>query len=1354
MAPTGTSWNSTGYGDLIATNMTRITNAGGIALDTLGNIYVTTSNTVFKITPAGVSNVIATFSYTNTLLQGIVVKRSGPNAGMLAVCDSGRNGVYLIDPGTGSVTTNAGFNGPGDGTGNRNQGVLNARAQFFQPSGIAEAGDGSLIVADFGNNRVKVVTIAGITTNLYGVSSIDWWTGTTSGGGTAYLGWSDGTVWEPDGGPGFGNVQARMPFGVAIGPDGKVYTTEDYYHIIREVTVANIAPPPPWPPAPPGMAAMAGYGRVALTWNASLGATNYNVKRSITNGVETTIAGTTGTSYSDTNLLDGTTYYYAVSALNVGGEGQNSTEVSATPLFSPAPTNLTVTATNFGLISLSWSPSTGATSYNLKRAPAHGGPYALIANTASTAYNDTAVFNGAAYYYIVSAVNPGGENPTPSAEVSATVPIPPPPSPVIGWFDYEGTAPPVTVFHPVSGTAFITHNDLSLAIEPSADGVATYYTDDGSAPGPTNGTTPPPYSDGLTYAQPLPVTAAPDVTIKAVNVNAGGDSSPATTEFLFQVANPTVLGNNAAQFTVSDITADSQLWYTTDGTLPTNGAPSLLAGTITSTNAITLSIPFPANTNLMTVTVRGFRDGYSASGNAVQTFSSTNFSANKISFGFASGEASSDFVASSGQTFYAPVTLTMLPNTSLYSLQFNVTVNGASPNQVFGFQSMLMKPIPNTKPVIFEPIPPAMFTAGQSVPNPITLDGSSNFSSLLTVNNSINLLGVGWVERAGHTNLYDTTKQTLITYSLAHDDLFPNDSRPNDVIVGGYSFNVPTGATNGQTYQIQIGRPSATSDGIGTPGSSVFIDAPTNGSLTGGAINSIKNITVGSRRYLVGNAYPFRWFNAGDFGNTNLQNADVEQVFESAIYGLNTPPSDSDFFDSMDSCGNVGALDQDPADANFNYYTNAATYPYPFTYTTTNYTYTDDINTNTIAVTSEVFTHAASIYMDSAPITAYYTLTTNAPTFTNVVTLPGPTYSFPNIYVPNLFGGNDQNINQIAFGDGQLDVCDVYVTFRRSLDTNSLVWFQRFWTNNVRVAVANPAPVIESMAHLLSGGKALALYAALDSVTNVPVVNFTAGDFQAAAGQTVQIPVTAAVFGPYPLRVAMLNISVVPLDGSPALTTPISFSPGVALGVPYMTDSDGPENFAAAWLNSAIAGIPNTATIGTLTVTIPANATSLSAYAIHFDHASASPNGLASFPKHTQTGLITLSSRANSSYTDGIPDSWRLRWFGTANNLLSVSNACPSGDGVNNWRKYVAGVDPNVAGDFPSTNPLNPAPPGSAMSIYWPTVSGKQYAVLSSASLFPGNWNTNAIVTGNGANMEYDDQSGGAVKFYRVQILP
>ena len=67
----------------------------------------------------------------------------------------------------------------------------------------------------------------------------------------------------------------------------------------------------------------------------------------------------------------------------------------------------------------------------------------------------------------------------------------------------------------------------------------------------------------------------------------------------------------------------------------------------------------------------------------------------------------------------------------------------------------------------------------------------------------------------------------------------------------------------------------------------------------------------------------------------------------------------------------------------------------------------------------------------------------------------------------------------------------------------------------------------------------------------------------------------------------MLNLSVEPLDGSPALTSPVQFTPNAALGTPALSSSTGNGNYAATWLNSAIAGLTGTATVGTLTVTVP-----------------------------------------------------------------------------------------------------------------------------------------------------------------------
>ena len=351
-----------------------------------------------------------------------------------------------------------------------------------------------------------------------------------------------------------------------------------------------------------------------------------------------------------------------------------------------------------------------------------------------------------------------------------------------------------------------------------------------------------------------------------------------------------------------------------------------------------------------------------------------------------------------------------------------------------------------------------------------------------------------------------------------------------------------------------------------------------------------------------------------------------------------------------------------------------------------------------------------------------------------------------------LFDGNDTTINQIAFGDGILDVCDVYVTFRRSLDP-SLTWFRRFWNNGQRVADTGAPNVANHLAK--APGSTVQPKVQVNSALS-PKVIFTAGDVtNCSAGQVVQIPINATIFGSYPLRVLMLNLTVTPLDGSPALTTPVQFTQNATvLGSPYTTASQGNGNYSAVWLNSANAGLTGTVTIGTLNITVPTGASTNAAYAVHFDHVSASPNGIASFPKQTLTGLITLSSRTNSSYHDGIADAWRLRWFGTVNNLLSASNACPSGDGISNWKKFIAGVDPTVANDFPSVNAKTPVPAGASAAIHWPTVSGKQYVIMSSASLFSGQWITNAIVTGTGSDMEFDDRSNSNVHFYRVQILP
>lgn len=79
---------------------------------------------------------------------------------------------------------------------------------------------------------------------------------------------------------------------------------------------------------------------------------------------------------------------------------------------APAPpTGLSATSTTKKKISLGWTASAGAATYNVKRGTQSGGPYALIAaGVGSTSYVNSGLASGLSYCYVVSAVNATGES--------------------------------------------------------------------------------------------------------------------------------------------------------------------------------------------------------------------------------------------------------------------------------------------------------------------------------------------------------------------------------------------------------------------------------------------------------------------------------------------------------------------------------------------------------------------------------------------------------------------------------------------------------------------------------------------------------------------------------------------------------------------------------------------------------------------------------------------------------------------------------------------------------------------------------------------------------------------------------
>jgi fibronectin type 3 domain-containing protein len=176
------------------------------------------------------------------------------------------------------------------------------------------------------------------------------------------------------------------------------------------------------PSGPTSLTARPGGGSVALNWTASSSGspTSYTIYRGTAEDGEqntpiATVSGTT-TTYTDTGLNNGKTYWYQVAANNSVGVSPNSNEVSVVPAagatIPPAPTGLTASAGN-GSVGLAWNASTGATSYSIYRGTAAGAEGGTAIGTATAnSFTDTGLANGTTYYYKVTASNTAGTSPS------------------------------------------------------------------------------------------------------------------------------------------------------------------------------------------------------------------------------------------------------------------------------------------------------------------------------------------------------------------------------------------------------------------------------------------------------------------------------------------------------------------------------------------------------------------------------------------------------------------------------------------------------------------------------------------------------------------------------------------------------------------------------------------------------------------------------------------------------------------------------------------------------------------------------------------------------------------------------
>jgi N-acetylneuraminic acid mutarotase len=220
-----------------------------------------------------------------------------------------------------------------------------------------------------------------------------------------------------------------------------------YYYVVTAVNAGGesaasaevgATPRVPVPGAPTGVSATAGDGQVTIGWSPVTRATSYNLHWNTRSGVTKNTGNlipAVSAPFAHTGRVNGTAYYYVVTAVNAGGGSAESAEVHAIPSASApppgpavppqnpvpaAPTGVTATPLD-SRVTIGWNPVTGATRYNLYWSATAGVTKSSgnSVSEVSNPYTHTGRINGTTYYYALTALNSAGES-AESAVVSAT----------------------------------------------------------------------------------------------------------------------------------------------------------------------------------------------------------------------------------------------------------------------------------------------------------------------------------------------------------------------------------------------------------------------------------------------------------------------------------------------------------------------------------------------------------------------------------------------------------------------------------------------------------------------------------------------------------------------------------------------------------------------------------------------------------------------------------------------------------------------------------------------------------------------------------------------------------------------
>lgn len=206
------------------------------------------------------------------------------------------------------------------------------------------------------------------------------------------------------------------------------------------------------PGAPTNINIFNSNGSVTISWdapvfNGNAPITQYRVYRSfVSNGVRYTAGTTIGDNriFTDAGLVNGSIYYYHITAFNFLFEGPESYETSGAPngpiiavnqtptnnTLPNAPNNLSAYAISSSQINVSWQApsyngSLPVTEYRLYRSAYSNGPLTYIASlgNSNNSYTDYSLQSNTTYYYKIVAVNQNGPSNYSNEAFTTTQPV-------------------------------------------------------------------------------------------------------------------------------------------------------------------------------------------------------------------------------------------------------------------------------------------------------------------------------------------------------------------------------------------------------------------------------------------------------------------------------------------------------------------------------------------------------------------------------------------------------------------------------------------------------------------------------------------------------------------------------------------------------------------------------------------------------------------------------------------------------------------------------------------------------------------------------------------------------------------